>query len=280
VCLLSLSLFLLYIQVRKLDIATSTASVIGRHTGEPSKVACSCLARMGENIVVSAGWNSQLLLWDIRSSSQCGSVDLPGKAFGLDVDEERNRIVVATSCGRRLVFIDYLGGGDSSNKAAAAASIVLDRESSLKYQTRCVQFFPNGQGIALGSIEGRVAVEFLPELGFDDTTTTAKKYAFKCHRVQDTVYPVNCIAFHPKETCSFATGGCDGTVVTWDGLNKKKLTTLPKFSTSISALAFSPTGQDLAIAASYTFEEGERDHPRDEIFVRRMLDSEIQPKGK
>ena len=105
-----------------------------------------------------------------------------------------------------------------------------------------------------------------------------KKYAFKCHRESTTVYPVNAIAFHPKYG-TFATGGCDGTVVTWDGLHKKKLASLPKFATSIAALAYNHDGSELAIASSYTFEEGERDHPRDEIFVRPILDSECRPKS-
>lgn len=274
--------------VRKLDILTNATSVVGRHSGEPSKVACSCLKSLGDNLIVSAGWNSQLHLWDVRSSSQVAiaSMDLPGKAFAMDVDESRNRIVVATSAGRRLVFCDFNHG---------TLQTVLDRESSLKYQTRCVQFFPNGHGIAIGSIEGRVAVEYLPETLLSNTSSTnidvatnnigtanseKKKYAFKCHRIQDTVYPVNAIAFCPTQDCTFATGGCDGTVAIWDGLHKKKLTSLPKFPTSIAALVFSPTGSHLAIAASYTFEEGERDHPRDEIFVRPVLESEVQPKGK
>lgn len=64
----------------------------------------------------------------------------------------------------------------------------------------------------------------------------------------------------------------------WDGQNKKKLTTLPKMPTSISALAFNRDGQELAIASSYTFEDGEREHPHDEIYVRKMLDSECKPK--
>jgi cell cycle arrest protein BUB3 len=63
-------------------------------------------------------------------------------------------------------------------------------------------------------------------------------------------------------------------------MNKKKLTTLQKFPTSISALAYSFNGRELAIASSYTFEEGEREHPKDEIFVRKMLDSECMPKKK
>jgi cell cycle arrest protein BUB3 len=146
----------------------------------------------------------------------------------------------------------------------------LERESSLKFQTRCVKMFPDGAGFCIGSIEGRVGVEFLEDLGLPP----GARYAFKCHRVQDTVYPVNCITFHPRHTSTFATGGCDGTVVLWDCHHKKKLTALPAFPTSISALAFSPDGTELAVASSYTHEEGDREHPQDEIYVRKILDTE------
>ena len=55
------------------------------------------------------------------------------------------------------------------------------RESSLKFQTRFLECFPNRQGYVLSSIEGRVAVEYL------DTSPEVqkKKYAFKCHRVKE-----------------------------------------------------------------------------------------------
>jgi cell cycle arrest protein BUB3 len=83
------------------------------------------------------------------------------------------------------------------------------RESSLKFQTRCLSCFPNKQGYVLSSIEGRVAVEYLdpsPEV-------QKRKYAFKCHRNKDNgieqIFPVNAISFH-KEYNTFATGGSDG----------------------------------------------------------------------
>lgn len=212
-----------------------------------------------------------MYVWDARApGTAVTTVTIPGKAFALDVDIARQRIVVGTA-GRRICFIDIRMNGTDT-----LAELIIDRESSLKYQTRTVKYFPDGKAIALGSIEGRVAVEYLDDIGLD--CAGKKKYAFKCHRVGDIVYPVNCIAFNPRFG-TFATGGCDGTVVTWDGANKKKLTTLPKFATSIAALAFNMDGSELAIASSYTFEEGEREHPRDEILIRPILDSECQPKA-
>lgn len=49
------------------------------------------------------------------------------------------------------------------------------RESSLKYQTRCIAAFPDDTGYALGSVEGRMAMEY-----FDpNPAAQAAKYAFK-----------------------------------------------------------------------------------------------------
>jgi cell cycle arrest protein BUB3 len=54
---------------------------------------------------------------------------------------------------------------EENRKEDDTVKILLDRDSSLKYQTRCVRFFPNGSGMAVGSIEGRVAIEYLDDVG-------------------------------------------------------------------------------------------------------------------
>lgn len=85
---------------------------------------------------------------------------------------------------------------------------------------------PTSNLISFGTIyiviSGRVAVEYLdpnPEI-------QKKKYAFKCHRIkengEESIYPVNAIAFHSGYN-TFATGGSDGYVNIWDGFNKKRL---------------------------------------------------------
>ena len=109
------------------------------------------------------------------------------------------------------------------------AYVQQKRESSLKFQTRCLSCFPNKQGYVLSSIEGRVAVEYLdpsPEV-------QKRKYAFKCHRLKENgveqIYPVNAISFH-RDYNTFATGGSDGLVNIWDGQNKKRLCQFHKVS--------------------------------------------------
>ena len=66
----------------------------------------------------------------------------------------------------------------------------------------------------------------------------------------------------------------------WDASLKKKLKQFEDYPTSISALRFSPDGSKLAVASSYTFEEGERDHPNDEIWIRNITDENFALKPR
>lgn len=301
--------------IRQFDVATSTTSLIGMHSSsskssphdDAAKVACSTLTAIHNSssaLIASAGWDAKFYLWDVRCDGRNGknnhqpviTLDLPGKAFAMDASIDGTKIVVATS-GRKNCFIDVRASSsllsasndnnDKENSSSplsspiATAKMILERDSSLKYQTRCIKFFlPSPHGVAIGSIEGRVGIEYLTDIGVPIPSSSSdnnKKYAFKCHRVNDTIYPVNDIAFHPIYG-TFATGGADGTVVTWDGNNKKKISSLVKLPTSVACLAFNKNGTELAMASSYTFEEGERDHPREEIYVRDVLETEVKPK--
>ncbi|KAI9261667.1 WD40-repeat-containing domain protein [Phascolomyces articulosus] len=151
------------------------------------------------------------------------------------------------------------------------------RETSLRYMLKSLRCMPNGEGYACSSIEGRVALEF-----FDmSPETQARKYAFKSHRhtINDTevVYPVNALAFHPIYG-TFASGGSDCVVSIWDGVNRKRIRQFPRYPDEISSLAFSHDGMKLAVASSYTFDEGERDHAPDGIFIKTLGENDCKPR--
>jgi len=168
--------------IKSFDISTSTVSTVGQHSPQPEgdnstqKVAVSCLSCIGSDLVVSAGWDKKFHVWSTNSanSSPIATVDLPGKAFSMDVSSDGTKVVIATS-GRRNVFIDIQRNSSTNaivDKENASASepqvtvtVLTERESSLKYQTRCIKFFPDISGIAVGSIEGRVAIEYLDDIG-------------------------------------------------------------------------------------------------------------------
>lgn len=213
--------------------------------------------------------------WDPRQpsagpegSKPAAKLPLPGKVFSMD--SHGHRLVVAMA-NRKISIYD--------TRKLDPKQAELETETLLKHQTRAVRCFPNGMGYAVASIEGRVSLEY-----FDRSEEQQKKsYAFKCHRRveggTEYIFPVNAIAFHPKFG-TFATGGCDGVVNTWDGENKKRLYQYSKYQTSIAALSFNQQGTKLAVAASYTFEQGEKDHPLDAIFVRDVNENEVKPKAK
>ena len=61
---------------------------------------------------------------------------------------------MAVTANKQVVVYDLTGG-----------KLVDQHESALKYQTRCVSIFHDNQGYAMGSIEGRVSIEYYNELG-------------------------------------------------------------------------------------------------------------------
>lgn len=121
-----------------------------------------------------------------------------------------------------------------------------------------------------GGTEGRVAVDWLQDADRD-------AFSFRCHRLDGLAFPVNCIA-HNTRFGSFATGGGDGHVSFWDGQARKRIAQLTRYPTSIASIDFSDDSSRIAVAVSYTFEEGEKDHPPDEVHIRDLDDTFIATK--
>ncbi|WIA14224.1 hypothetical protein OEZ85_002763 [Tetradesmus obliquus] len=253
--------------VSRLDLITQQRIPIGQHAD-----AVKCTEWLeSKGLLATAGWDSTLRYWDPRApplSPAVLQVQLPGKAYSLSAT---NSHIIAATSGRH-VHIYSLDRLDVLSQPP--------RESSLKYQTRCVAAFSGAPSFALGSVEGRVAMEVL------DPAPSAQdaKYAFKCHRRNeagtDVVFPVNCITYHPLFG-TFATGGGDGVVNIWDGSNKKRLFQITGYPTSIASMAFSHSGDTLAVASSYMYEFGERQGgPPDEIYIRPVTEAEVKPKPR
>ncbi len=73
----------------------------------------------------------------------------------------------------------------------------------------------------------------------------------------------------------FASAGSDGIVSIWDPKAKKRLRQLNKFNNPVSSVAFSCDGSRLAIASSYTWDEGEagaKTAERPALTVKRLGD--------
>jgi cell cycle arrest protein BUB3 len=250
--------------VRFYDLNTEQPDVLGTHTDAVSSVAHSA-----ENGLAATGsWDRTVRLWDPRvQSAQVALQQQPERVYSMDIV---GSMLVVAMADRHINIYDV----------RRMTEPVQKRESSLRYQTRTVACMADGQGYATSSVEGRIAVEY-----FDASAEAqAKKYAFKCHRQTidgvDHVWPVNALAFHPLHN-TFASGGSDGIVCLWDHTAKKRLRQYPKYTSAISALAFSADGNKLAVGVSYMWDEGENTAKMTgpSVFVRQVGD-EVKPKTK
>ena len=213
------------------------------------------------NVLVSASWDKTIRYWDLRTPSAIATVQLPERAYSMDVSKQ---FVVVGCAERHLAMINL------SNPTVVAKSSL----STLKWQTRVVSCYPNGEGYAVGSIEGRVSLN-----NFDESNKQGE-FTFKCQRDDSLVYAVNSIAFHPIHG-TFGTAGSDGTFCFWDKDSKQRLKMGSKCGNSISATAFNRNGSIYAYAVSYDWSKGYEGSKREMtnsvcMFVTK--ESEVKPR--
>ncbi|KAK3739385.1 hypothetical protein QZH41_015772 [Actinostola sp. cb2023] len=201
------------------------------------------------NLIITGSWDKSIKLWDPRQKQCTGTYAQPEMVKHVVRDRGEwfiRWVLLMNGLLSELILDLFLFVGQAGRRVMVwdlrnMSYVQQRRESSLKYQTRCIQCFPNKQGYVLSSIEGRVAVEF-----FDPSPEVQKrKYAFKCHRIKEKdielICPVNAIAFHNIHN-TFATGGSDGFVNIWDGFNKKRLCQVLKMQSVILHCMYRSTG--------------------------------------
>ena len=214
------------------------------------------------NLVVSGGWDNKLKFWDCRSPNPVGELNLGQPIYALDV---KDGLMVAGTAGRQLYIYDVSGPQPREFQR---------KDSPLKFQTRCISCFPDATGFAVGSIEGRVGIQYVQKVDGKES------FAFKCHRQDSNVYAVNGIAFQ-KQFGTFATFGSDGVVNFWDKDNKQRLKGFSAIQRTIPCAAFSEQGNLFAYASSYDWSKGSMHlQPGNEIFIHVVVEDEIRPKNK
>lgn len=158
------------------------------------------------------------------------------------VDTRMRSPVSSRQCEKKILKMDatkqYLAVGMSDRRVEIYdhrnwTEPYQIRESGLRYQIQDLQCFPTGEGFAISSIDGRVAIEY-----FDPSELSqARKYAFKCHRhldkeaQRDLVHSVNSILFSRRYNTLF-TSGSDGHVCLWNWQKRKRMRQYPRLTHS------------------------------------------------
>jgi mRNA export factor len=131
-------------------------------------------------------------------------------------------------------------------------------------------------GFAVGSIEGRVGIQYVLE------KDASRNFAFKCHRdTSNDIFSVNALAFHgPYGT--FATCGSDGTYVYWDKDSKQRLKLFNKLPNAITCAQFNTAGTMFAYGVGYDWSKGIDHYARHKepngILIHSVKDEEIRKK--
>ncbi|PSN38337.1 Mitotic checkpoint protein BUB3 [Blattella germanica] len=114
------------------DFNSNTETVVGTHDDAIRAIEYS----PDVNGILTGSWDSTAKLWDPRSPRCVGTYTQPEKVYTMSLCGEK--FVVGTA-GRKVFVWDLRNMGYVHQR----------RESSLKYQTRCIRCFPNKQGHGL-----------------------------------------------------------------------------------------------------------------------------------
>lgn len=98
--------------------------------------------------LVTGSWDKTIKYWDLRSPQPLATVQLPERCYAMD--SASDLLVVGTAERHVLIF-----------NLANPGQPFKTMQSPLKWQTRTIACFNNGSGFAIGSIEGRVGLQYI-----------------------------------------------------------------------------------------------------------------------
>ncbi|ODQ78191.1 hypothetical protein BABINDRAFT_65513 [Babjeviella inositovora NRRL Y-12698] len=258
--------------VRLFDVSTQQLSQIGAHDGAVKAVRFVECGPSNTPCAVSGSWDKTLKYWDMRQQQPITTIQLPERVYAMDASQ---KLLVAGLADRHIVVIDLNN----------PQQIFKQSQSPLKWQTRSIACYLQGNGYALGSIEGRCSIQYV-----DDAEQAKLGFSFRCHRQQQTVagrseshvYALNSIAIHPVYG-TFSTAGSDGCFNYWDKDARHRLKGFPSLKSSISATAFNRNGTIFAYALSYDWSKGyEFNTPEYPTMIKLhpVKDDEIKQRAK
>jgi len=223
--------------------ATNQTQIVAQHDAPIKGVVYVTDVGNGSPCIITGSWDKSVRYWDIRAptGAPMGVVPMPERVYSMDAV---GALLVVATADRKLLVYDV----------RKPTTPYYEKVSLLKYQTRVVACFPDQTGFAVGSVEGRVAINHVQE------QSRKNDFAFKCHRDdQSNIYAVNSIAFH-EGYGTLATAGADGGFTFWDKDAKERLKNFHKLPQPISCSCFNSEGNIYAYAVSYDWSKGAENH--------------------
>ncbi|KAF2718198.1 WD40 repeat-like protein [Polychaeton citri CBS 116435] len=253
---------------KKFDLNTGQATQVAAHDQPVSCV--ETIVAGGNQMLVTGSWDKTVKYWDLRQQQPAATLECPERVYSMDV---RNTMLVVGTADRWISIVDI----------NTPTTFYKKMQSPLKWQTRVVSCFTDATGFAVGSIEGRCAIQYRED------SQQGNNFSFKCHRQTSTtdrnvsdVYSVNAISFHPEHG-TFSTAGSDGAFHFWDKDAKHRLKGYPSVGAPITATDFNRTGAIFAYAISYDWSKGYQHNTQSiptKVMLHPVQGDECKPRPK
>ncbi|XP_055327804.1 protein Rae1-like [Paramacrobiotus metropolitanus] len=230
--------------VKMWDLASNQVTQIGAHDNAVKSV--HFVQAPTYQCVMTGSWDKTLKFWDARQPNPVGTLQLPDRLYAADVYYP---MAVACTAGKQCVVYQL------DNQPREWKKLEINLKNMLRCVSICVDKKTNQPtGFAVGSVEGRVAIQYL------NPSNPKDNFTFKCHRVEQAsnvqeIYPVNDLAFHPVHG-TLATVGGDCRYSYWDKDSRVKLKGSEKCAQSITRCCFSARGEVFGYAVGYDWGQG------------------------
>lgn len=108
----------------------------------------------GTDYLATGSWDKTVKMWDLQSANPAASLDCGERVYTMDVHKHMNKhLMVIGTAERQIHMVDL------NNPSKIYKTIT----SPLKWQTRVVSCFTDASGFAVGSIEGRCAIQYVDD---------------------------------------------------------------------------------------------------------------------
>jgi mRNA export factor len=104
----------------------------------------------GAQMLVTGSWDKTVKYWDLRQSTPAATLQCQERVYTLDV---KDKLLVVGTADRYINVINL----------NEPTKFYKTLQSPLKWQTRVVSCFTDATGFAVGSIEGRCAIQYVEE---------------------------------------------------------------------------------------------------------------------